>query len=137
MAERSQRILRHLLEAPYEADHEMATSTAADRDNFDKLRDLYEACMDEDRLKRTGSAPLLKILRRVESLYPMNRSRAAAQENSVNQLLTQQPLASANESSNHLSKTVTYLASIGVASLIEINVRVCALPPLWDSKILT
>ena len=136
MAESSQQILRHVLETPYEADHEIAAYGTADRDNLNKLQDAYESCVNEDRLKKTGSTPLLNILRKIESLYPINVSGTAASEDVFQQLATQQPLTSKNEPSENLTQTVTYLASIGVTSFIEVNVGVRALSIL-KSNILT
>ena len=123
MAEKAQQILRHVLETPYEADH-VVIASSADRENFEKLRGVYDACMNEERLKDVGSAPLLMILRRVESLFPAKGSQTLKQDTDFPQLRTQQQLGLAYENDSRLSQTVTYLASIGVTTLLDVGVDV-------------
>ena len=134
MAENAQQILRHVLETPYEADHVATASSAADREIFEKLQDGYHACMDEVHLKEIGSAPLLTILRRIESLFPAKGSQRAKQDTEFPQLITQQQLGLAFEADDRLSETVIYLASIGVTSLVDVGVGVCRSPHLSNTS---
>jgi endothelin-converting enzyme len=39
-----------------------SAGSSADKDNFDKLKAAYDACLNEDTIKKLGIAPLLDIL---------------------------------------------------------------------------
>ncbi|RMZ85142.1 hypothetical protein DV738_g36, partial [Chaetothyriales sp. CBS 135597] len=79
MSETSQTLLRHILEAPYPKDSAHSDFSPAklrrdldksvDEANFDKLKDAYDACLDEDTTQALGIEPLLSELRVVEKLY--------------------------------------------------------------------
>ncbi|KAI9166288.1 endothelin-converting enzyme [Paramyrothecium foliicola] len=58
MVENSQLLLRHILEAPYSG----LSMAGVDRENFDKLKSAYDACLDETAIKESGLAPLKQIL---------------------------------------------------------------------------
>ncbi|TVY59100.1 Endothelin-converting enzyme, partial [Lachnellula suecica] len=79
MSENSQMLLRHILEAPYpdESKHSSfspaqlhATLSSVDEQNFDKLRDAYNACMDEDTVKKVGLKPLKELLKQIADMFP-------------------------------------------------------------------
>jgi endothelin-converting enzyme len=70
MSETSQTLLRHILEAKYpeESKHSSfspaqlaITESSIDRENFEKLKTAYDACMDEDTIKKVGATPLLDV----------------------------------------------------------------------------
>ena len=123
MAEDSQQILRHVLESPYSVDnYKIETDSSAKRDIFEKLQTAYNACMNEEAIKNVGSAPLLDVLRKVEKLFP-----AARPDTDVFPLLKnmdQKGMLLKGE--NELSKTLTYLTSIGLDPLISLYVTVCS-----------
>ncbi|KAK4690752.1 hypothetical protein P7C71_g6112, partial [Lecanoromycetidae sp. Uapishka_2] len=74
MAENSQQILRHVLESSYPiSSQDFESHSVAKQKIFEKLHDVYEACMNEGKLKEIGSAPLLNILRKIETLYNAKR----------------------------------------------------------------
>jgi endothelin-converting enzyme len=88
MAENSQLLLRHILEAPYpkSSQHSFfspmqltAVKKSADEENFDKLKAAYDACLDEDAIKKLGAAPLAQILNQVSQLFkqPNNYTKDA------------------------------------------------------------
>ena len=121
MAEDSQQILRHVLESPYSVnDYKIETDSSPKRDIFEKLQTAYDACMDEEIIREVGSTPLLDVLRKVEKLFPADRpdsgSFAARKDNEQVSLFS--------KDSNRLSKTLTYLTSIGVDPLILFYVTV-------------
>ena len=104
MAENSQLLLRHILEAPYpkSSKHSFfspmqlaAASHSVDEDNFDKMTSAYQACLDEETIKKVGVAPLARIVDEIKSAYP----------------------ASAR-SENALSETILLLAKYGVSGLV-------------------
>lgn len=81
MSENSQMLLRHILEAPYpdKSNHspfsprQLSVSVkSADEANFDKLKAGYEACLDEDTIKKVGNKPLEPMLQKLQQAYPLN-----------------------------------------------------------------
>ena len=108
MAENGQRILRRVLEAPdviSQQDFE-ARSSAKD-DIFHKLKDSYNACMDEDQIKKQGSGPLLEVLGEVGALYPAPDPEVMVQGIDAN-----------------LTRTVAFLAGFGVDAILSFGVGV-------------
>ncbi len=74
-----------------------AEGKSADKQNFDKLKAAYDACMDEDTLKELGVGPLMRLL---------------------NQTLSE--LSSGGSSENDaLSATVLSLARMGISALVS------------------
>ena len=119
MAEDSQQILRHLLESPYSVDdYKMEIDSSAKRGIFEKLQTAYNACMNEEVIKDIGSAPLLDILRKVEELFP------AARPDLFPLLKNMDQKDFILKGENQLSKTLTYLTSIGMDPLISFYVTV-------------
>ena len=123
MAEDSQQILRHVLESPYSGDvYKIETDSSAKRDIFEKLQTAYNACMDEKIIKDVGSAPLLDVLRKVEELFPAARPDTDFSPLPLLENMDQKGLVLENE--DRLSKTLTYLTSIGMDPLISFYVAV-------------
>ena len=121
MEEDSQQILRHVLESPYSVDeYKIEIDSSAKRDIFEKLQTAYNACMDEGVIKDLGSAPLLEILRQVEELFPA--ARPDTHFLPLRDNMDQKRLLLKSE--DQLSKTLTYLTSIGVDALIMFYVTV-------------
>ncbi|EXJ93893.1 hypothetical protein A1O1_02286 [Capronia coronata CBS 617.96] len=109
MAESSEMLLRHILEAPYPDTSEHSSSSpsqldtdsgSVDHDNFDKLKAAYDACLDEDTIKKIGITPLMEILNETSSRFSIARQSNSAK----------------NEA---LSDTILYLAKLGVSSLVS------------------
>jgi endothelin-converting enzyme len=46
------------------------TEKSADEQNFDKMKSVYDACLDEDKIKSLGVEPLLKVLSEIKQAYP-------------------------------------------------------------------
>ena len=72
----------------------MTTLSSVDQQNFDKLRNAYDACMDEDTIKKAGVKPLLEVLHDVAEL---------------------------SKDSSGLSDTITFLLKLGVSSLVSVG----------------
>jgi endothelin-converting enzyme len=48
----------------------LAVEKSADEQNFDKMKAVYDACLDEDTIKSFGVEPLLKVLSEIKQAYP-------------------------------------------------------------------
>lgn len=111
MAENSEMLLRHILEAPYPRDSRhsyfspMRLTTAEekseDEKNFDKMKAVYEACLDEDAIKEAGTGPLIKVLRDVIRLFPAPKDAAVTAVDDAS-----------------IKDTVLYLANLGISALV-------------------
>ncbi|KAL9101289.1 MAG: hypothetical protein Q9163_003441, partial [Psora crenata] len=121
MAENAQQVLRHVLESPLSTKGADATSPS-DREIFGKLQDAYNACMDEQRLKNIGSAPLIAVLHQLEAHFPTKGQHNPKEGVLFPQLHPKQQLGMTLEEDNQLSRTVTFLSKFGVASLVAIGV---------------
>lgn len=121
MYESSQQTLRHLLESPYSENAAAESSNeSADRVIFDKIQSAYDACMDEKTIQDRGSGPLLEILRKVGEYFPVNTD--GDDSNSFSTLSNQHQQEVFYSEKNHLTKTIAYLASIGVDALVAFGV---------------
>lgn len=50
----------------------MAVEKSTDEENFDKMKAAYDACLDEEKIKKAGTAPLLKVLEEIKQAYPVD-----------------------------------------------------------------
>lgn len=75
MIENTQMLVKNILEAPYPKNsthsyfspRELSTANStADEQNFEKMKAVYDACLDEAAIKNIGVAPLMNIIREVE-----------------------------------------------------------------------
>lgn len=120
MAERGQQILRHVLESPYSIEHgDFETHSSAKKDIFTKLKDAYDSCMDIDQIKEAGSAPLLSVLKEIESLFPAIHTQNF--EDGFPQLRNDEQHGMLYGGSNQLSRTISYLNDIGVTAIIALG----------------
>ena len=121
MAERGEQILKHLLEAPYAEMEAMMTMESADNEIFRKLQNAYSACLNERKLENIRSAPLIDVLREIEQRFPAKGGNVEL-GGGPSQPRKQQSLKSRDSAEAYLSDVVTYMASIGVTSLIDVGV---------------
>lgn len=105
MSENSQMLLRHILEAPYPEDSShslfspsqlLLSERSADKANFKKLQDGYNACLDEATIKKAGTAPLVQILDTIKDLYKVDKPCPSGED---------------------IANTVLYLAENGITAL--------------------
>ena len=132
MAEKSQLILRHVLESPWSSFKSLIAPTAeingdvgrlsAERENFEKLQDGYQACMNEEIIQKTGSKPLIALLRKLEELYPTMDSED--DNGMLLQPFEQSQKSLDSEHANPLSEAVLYMNNVGVSPLITLYVGV-------------
>lgn len=73
----------------------MAVEKSADENNFDKMKTAYDACMNEEQIKRNGARPLLDVLDEIKRIYPVTTS-----------------------ATHDLKNTILLLAEFGITSLV-------------------
>ncbi|KAJ5887912.1 Peptidase M13 [Penicillium taxi] len=93
MEENSQTRLRHIVERS-------EPSEQSDTENFKKLKDAYDACLDEFTIRQRGSEPLVHILAELKKVYP-------AEKGIVSGTL------------DHLTSAILYLIKSGVEALVS------------------
>ncbi|KAJ5601688.1 hypothetical protein N7510_011222 [Penicillium lagena] len=93
MAENAQTRLRHILERS-------EPPQPADKDNFQKIKAAYDACLDETAISKRGTEPVDKMLAQLEKIYP----------------------AKTGDDPNHLTDVVLYLMKSGVDALTSLGV---------------
>ena len=125
MAENAQQILRHVLESPYSTeDGVFEAHSSTKQDIFDKLKDAYDSCIDEDQIKAAGSAPLLFVLKEIEAQFPAAKPHKSSA--GFHKMLDEAQRGLLFEGENQLSRTVAYLNGIGVSAIVEFGVGVRA-----------
>lgn len=116
--ERSNAILRHVLEGEYETTSSSSfspsvlDSTVADLDkaNFNKLRDGYLACMNEELIAKRGLEPLLKFVTELKDVYPLHPSKDTLKK-------PEDPIEG-------LTDAITYMQELGLAGFIDFGISV-------------
>lgn len=83
--------------------------SSVDQQNFEKLQNAYNACMDETKLKNDGIAPLLEILQGAMDTFPTNA--LATDERGLLNI----------QSKEGFANTLTYLFKLGVSVFVEIG----------------
>lgn len=127
MHERSQQILRHVLESSFANDQTFINAVSVpDKVIFNKARYAYEACMNEEQLKKLGSDPLIQVLRMIQELFPAITPKEVL-ENPQLSHPHQEPLLVRRATDEKLTKIITYFEKIGVAALVSFGIGVCTL----------
>jgi endothelin-converting enzyme len=120
MMENSQMVLRHILEA--DTSHSLGfLESSADKDNFRKLKDAYDSCMNEEIIKQYGAAPLRSIIKAIEAAFPTSDLRNT---NRFSMLHNDEQKGMVSDSGNQLTNTMLYLMNTGVDVLLSIGVSV-------------
>lgn len=118
MAENSQTILRHILEqspAP-------SRPSPADQDNFRKLKDDYDSCMNEQALQRIGIEPLLDLVARIRTSFPIGIIHDG--QTPLSKLETKHENGMALGRTNPLSETLVFLIKLNVGAFLRFSVQV-------------
>ncbi|KAJ5924650.1 hypothetical protein N7466_008837 [Penicillium verhagenii] len=98
MAEAAQTRLRHILERS-------EAPESADAVNYKKLKDAYDACLDESTIRERGTQPLVEVLTELQTVYAANdEAKARTEDNLTDAILFL------------LKKGVEALASPGVSA---------------------
>lgn len=123
MSEDGQQILRHVLETPYSTiSSNIEKHSSAKEAIFKKLKDSYDACMDEDSIKAAGTAPLINILQEVEEL--LMAQNTAKPPLALHKLPDQTQRNMISHEENSLSQVVVFLTSIDVTTFLSLGVQV-------------
>lgn len=116
--ERSTAILRHVLEGEYMVSDQSIVSLSAssstaslDKANFNKLRDGYSACMDEDLIAKRGLEPVLELVNELKGIYPLAESSKAKGKPKKPEGTTQ-----------GLTDAIAYLQELGLAGFIDFGI---------------
>lgn len=80
-----------------------------DQQNFEKLKTAYDACLDEDTIKKEGTKPLLEILHQVSDMFPVRKSTSGSTH------------LSKPEDGAALSDTMKFLYNLGLSPLLSIG----------------
>jgi endothelin-converting enzyme len=83
------------------------TLSSADQENFEKLKAAYDACMNEDKIKKDGLKPLMEILKDITDMFPVKGS--VYERDSLLESADKEDLADA----------IGYLAKLGVPAFIS------------------
>lgn len=128
MHEKSQQILRHVLESSFSNEDSFIGDTSSpDKLIFGKAQDAYDACIDEDKLRAIGSGPLIEVLRVIDELFPaVTPDRVSGNPHLPFQ--HQKPLLVKGDTDENLTKIITYFEKIGVTALISFGISVY-IPP--------
>jgi|SRR5579859_357083 len=129
VSEANDRILRDIFSSRYPSSTPKKNlpdpTEAIDVQNFEKLQDAYNACLNETAINELGPAPLVSLLENVIAKYPV--------ESSCNPIKFQGPETSevirtakedCMESKDSLTEVIEYLQSIGVGALFSLVVTV-------------
>lgn len=98
MEETAQTRLRHILEASEAPDQ-------VDAGNFKKLKDAYNACLDEVTLQSRGAEPLIHTLAELQKVYSQGKTAAS-------------------DSGDHLTEALLFLQRTGTNALISAGITV-------------
>ncbi|MCJ1477383.1 hypothetical protein MMC13_006054 [Lambiella insularis] len=122
MGEQSQTLLRHVLESGLpQSLASVMESSHVDKENFVKIQDAYQACMDEPSIGERKSSPLLQILYKLEELFPVNRLSQTPASFSTTEKQGQAQLS--HEGDSPLTETMSYMMSIGVGALLWMDIE--------------
>ncbi|KAI2631671.1 peptidase family M13 [Xylaria nigripes] len=89
MADVGQVILRHILESAYPGDSRHSSfspmnlqtlAASTDEDNFLTMQESYNSCMNEEKLKEIGVAPLVHLINQVARSFPVNEETYETEE---------------------------------------------------------
>jgi endothelin-converting enzyme len=129
VSEANERILREIFSGPYPSSSPKENlpdlTEAIDVQNFEKLKDAYNACLNETAIEEVGPAPLLSLLEQVISKYPVESAcnpikfqASGLDADSTDKV----PHCSDIEGS--LTHVIEYLQSIGAGALFSLVVSV-------------
>jgi len=129
VSEENDRILRDIFSGPYPSTSPKKDlpdpTEAVDIQNFQKLQDAYDACLDETVIDNLGAKPLLSLLENVISRYPVDSAchpmKFQTPKDTFNDVSNNQRCS---ESKQSLTNVIEYLQSIGVGALFSLVVTV-------------
>ena len=125
VSEENDRILRDIFSGPYPSNLPDRNETV-DVQNFQKLQDSYNACLNETAIDQLGAKPLLSLLENVISKYPIDSTCHPMKFQTLNDdaLTGLSDKQHCSETQGSLTEVVEYLQSIGVGALFSLVVTV-------------
>jgi predicted metalloendopeptidase len=136
-SEANDRILRNIFSGEYPSNPPKNNlpdpKQAVDQQNFEKLQDAYQACLNETTINEIGATPLLAILENIIAKYPVESAChpmkfQASPDESLPVVDTDKEHCS--DSKDSLTDVIEYLQSIGVGALFSLAVTVRTQPRL-------
>lgn len=118
MAENSKTILRHILEQTSLP----SLSSQADQDNFQKLKDDYDSCMNEKELQEIGLRPLQVVVNQIKTSFSTMidpKERAA-----FPRLETTSQKGVNFDGTNQLTDTLLFLMKLDIGAFLTFDVQV-------------
>ncbi|TQS35652.1 hypothetical protein Golomagni_03923 [Golovinomyces magnicellulatus] len=115
MEEKTQLILKHVLEAPYQNVSKVLTlesspnARSADEENFNKIKTAYDVCMNVSKIRNQGITPLAGVIRQIIDLFPVTESAFRK-----NELLTA-------TDEMELSETLIFVQKLGIDGLLSLG----------------
>jgi hypothetical protein len=101
MADFNRNLLHAILEGQYADNVTMsAVNRTMDKANFEKMKSVYNTCMDEDAIKTYGVKPVRDLLLEFENVFPMDGASAAA-------------------GNDELTKAIVWLAKHSISGLVS------------------
>jgi Peptidase family M13 len=129
VSEANNRVLRDIFSGPYPSHSPKENMPdpieAVDVQNFQKLQDAYNACLNETIINELGAKPLLSILETVIAKYPVDSTchpiKFHASYDGLNVRMDEEQCS---ETKDSLTEVIEYLQSIGVGALFSLIVTV-------------
>jgi Peptidase family M13 len=129
VSEENDRILRDIFSGPYPSTSPRKNlpdpTEAVDVQNFQKLQDAYNACLNETTIDNLGAKPLLALLENVISKYPVDSACHPIKFQSPHETFSSVgDNEHCSETKDSLTNVIEYLQSIGVGALFSLLVSV-------------
>jgi Peptidase family M13 len=124
MSESSKTILRHILEQSSST----SFSSSADKDNFQKLKDDYDSCMNEQELQKIGLKPLQGIVNQIKMSFTTatDRTRLSDSQN----INTSAQKGVTLEETSQLTNTILFMMEHDIRPFMtfDVGVRITSTP---------
>lgn len=132
VSEENDRILRDIFSGPYPSTSPKRNlpdpTEAVDVQNFQKLQDAYDACLNETVIDKLGAKPLLSLLENVISKYAVDSLCHPMKFQTPHETFSDKnDKQHCSETKDSLTEVIEYLQSIGVGALFSLIVSVLIL----------
>lgn len=124
MAESSKTILRHILEQSSST----IFSSSADKDNFQKLKDDYDSCMNEQELQNIGLKPLQGIVNQIKMSFAAATDRTKLSDSPATDTSAQKGVTM--EETSQLTDTILLMMEHDIRPFMtfDVGVRIASIP---------
>ena len=128
VSEANDRVLRDIFSGPYPSRSPNKNlpdlTEAIDVQNFEKLQNAYNACLNETVIDELGAKPLLMLLENVIARYPVDSTCHPIKFQTDGQFNEVSDDQDCSETKDTLTDVIEYLQSIGVGALFSLVVSV-------------